>query len=79
MVKPPVRLLTDATLARRLVVEAKPETNKLVVVALVVVELRLVKFWRVVEPETYKSPWTSSSAPVVVVAEAPITRANAVF
>jgi len=37
-------------------VEAVPVTAKLVVVAFVVVELEAVKFWRVVEPETKRSP-----------------------
>jgi len=39
----------------RLVVEAVVE-NRLVVVAFVVVELTAVKFWRVVEPTTRRSP-----------------------
>jgi len=37
-------------------VEAVPVTAKLVVVAFVVVELEAVKFWRVVEPTTKRSP-----------------------
>ncbi len=48
-----------------------------VVVARVPVALTKVKFWRVVEPEVYISPSTSSSAPVVVVADPPMTTAAA--
>lgn len=44
--EPPKR----AVLARKLVVEASPETLRLVDVALVVVPLIAVKFCRVVEP-----------------------------
>ena len=57
---------------KRLVVEARV-VERLVEVALVEVELTAVKFWRVVEALTNRSPMTSSSAPTVVVAMPPIT------
>jgi hypothetical protein len=41
-------------LALRLVVDARPEIKRFVVVALVVVALEPVKFWRVVEPRARK-------------------------
>jgi hypothetical protein len=41
-------------LALRLVVDARPEIKRFVVVALVVVALEPVKFWRVVEPRAKK-------------------------
>lgn len=47
--------------------EAIFETKRLVEVALVVVEFVAVKFWRVVEPTTNRSPWPL----MVVVAERP--------
>jgi hypothetical protein len=64
--------------AKRFVVEAKVEKN-VVEVALVVVALTPVKFWRVVDADTKRLPITSNTAPVVVVALPPTTTDVAVF
>lgn len=53
---PAIRPVTFKLEAMRFVVVAVPVTARFVVVAFVVVEFSAVKFWRVVEPTTVKSP-----------------------
>ncbi len=54
---------------KNLVVEAVPETKRLVVVAFVVVAFMDVKFWRVVEPRTSIEPVESMRKTDVVAFE----------
>ena len=61
---------------KNLVVEAVPETKRLVVVAFVVVAFMLVKFCKVVEPRTVREPVESTRKTEVVAFEPSLASAE---